>query len=57
MPKQWSQVTLRNERRVSDGEERVKLVYAVKVAIVGDDALALKPGVPADVVLLTGPDD
>ncbi len=44
-------------RNVQTAEERVKLVYAVKVAIVGDDALALKPGVPADVVLLTGPDD
>ena len=44
-------------RNVQTAEERVKLVYAVKVAIAGDDALALKPGVPADVVLLTGADD
>ncbi len=38
-------------RNVQTAEERVKLVYAVKVTIVGDDALQLKPGVPADVVL------
>lgn len=38
-------------RNVQTTEERVKLVYAVKVAIEGDDGLALKPGVPADVVL------
>ncbi|HEY0303799.1 MAG TPA: efflux RND transporter periplasmic adaptor subunit [Longimicrobiales bacterium] len=40
-------------RNVQTAEERVKLVYAVKIAIVGDDALELKPGVPADVVVLT----
>jgi HlyD family secretion protein len=40
-------------RNVQIAEERVKLVYAVKVAIIGDQALRLKPGVPADVVLLT----
>jgi HlyD family secretion protein len=40
-------------RNVQTAEERVKLVYAVKIAIVGDNALALKPGVPADVVVLT----
>jgi HlyD family secretion protein len=39
-------------RNVQTAEERVKLVYAVKVAIVGDEALQLKPGVPADVTLL-----
>ena len=38
-------------RNVQTQEERVKLVYAVKVAIVGDDAMQLKPGVPADVVV------
>lgn len=38
-------------RNVQTEEERVKLVYAVKVQIVGDDAVALKPGVPADVTL------
>src|SRR5690606_6934429 len=39
-------------RNVQTAEERVKLVYAVKVAIEGDSALELKPGVPADVRLL-----
>ena len=39
-------------RNVQTDEERVKLVYAVKVQIVADEALALKPGVPADVALL-----
>lgn len=38
-------------RNVQTEEERVKLVYAVKVAIVGDKELELKTGVPADVVL------
>jgi HlyD family secretion protein len=38
-------------RNVQTNEERVKLVYAVKVTIVGDAALDLKPGIPADVVL------
>ena len=32
-------------------EERVKLVYAVKVRIAGDPAFELKPGMPADVRL------
>ena len=32
-------------------EERVKLVYAVKVRILEDEALELKPGMPADVRL------
>lgn len=40
-------------RNVQTAQERVKLVYAVKVAIVDDDALQLKPGVPADVVVHT----
>jgi HlyD family secretion protein len=40
-------------RNVQTEEERVKLVYAVKVTIVGDSALELKPGVPADVELVT----
>lgn len=38
-------------RNVQTAEERVKLVYAVKVAIVGDPSNELKPGVPADVIL------
>ena len=38
-------------RNVQTAEERVKLVYAVKVGIVGDQANELKPGVPADVTL------
>lgn len=38
-------------RNVQTAEDRVKLVYAVKVAITGDRANHLKPGVPADVTL------
>ncbi len=38
-------------RNVQTAEERVKLVYAVKIAITGDPARVLKPGVPADVTL------
>ena len=38
-------------RNVQTAEERVKLVYAVKVRIVTDSAYDLKPGVPADVML------
>jgi HlyD family secretion protein len=38
-------------RNVQTAAERVKLVYAVKVAIEGDPGLALKPGVAADVRL------
>lgn len=38
-------------RNVQTAEERLKLVYAVKVAIAGDPGLALKPGMPADVTL------
>ena len=38
-------------RNVQTAEERVKLVYAVKVRITGDTAYDLKPGMPADVRL------
>jgi len=38
-------------RNVQTTEERVKLVYAVKVRVTGDTAIALKPGMPADVVV------
>ncbi len=38
-------------RNVQTEEERVKLVYAVKIAIIGDETLELKVGVPADVRL------
>jgi HlyD family secretion protein len=38
-------------RNVQTAEERVKLVYAVRVRITGDPDHDLKPGVPADVVL------
>ncbi|MCI0435644.1 MAG: HlyD family efflux transporter periplasmic adaptor subunit [Gemmatimonadetes bacterium] len=38
-------------RNVQTTEERVRLVYAVRVAITGDDAFVLKPGIPADVSL------
>jgi HlyD family secretion protein len=38
-------------RTVQTAEERVKLVYAVKVRITGDSAVDLKPGIPADVRL------
>lgn len=38
-------------RNVQTTEERVKLVYAVKVRVTGDSALALKPGMPADVII------
>jgi len=40
-------------RNVQTTEERVKLVYAVKVRIVGDPKFELKPGIPADVRLET----
>lgn len=39
-------------RNVQTAEERVKLVYAVKVAVRDDPQLVLKPGVPADVRLV-----
>lgn len=38
-------------RNVQTTEERVKLVYAVKVRITGDPSHDLKPGIPADVIL------
>jgi HlyD family secretion protein len=38
-------------RNVQTTEQRVKLVYAVKVSLSGDAAQVLKPGMPADVVL------
>jgi HlyD family secretion protein len=38
-------------RSVQTSEERVKLVYAVKVRLTGDAAHELKPGMPADVRL------
>ncbi len=38
-------------RNVQTAEERVRLVYAVKVRVVGDPDHDLKPGIPADVVL------
>lgn len=38
-------------KTVQTQEERVKLVYAVKVRITGDPAGVLKPGMPADVAL------
>lgn len=38
-------------RNVQTTEERVKLVYAVKVRIASDSANVLKPGMPADVAL------
>lgn len=38
-------------KNVQTAEERVRLVYAVKVRIVGDDGFELKPGLPADVTL------
>ena len=41
-------------RNVQTAEERVKLVYAVRVAITDDPRQMLKPGVPADVTLPSG---
>jgi len=40
-------------RNVQTTEERVKLVYRVKVRITGDSGFDLKPGLPADVTLDT----
>jgi HlyD family secretion protein len=40
-------------RNVQTTEERVKLVYAVKVRISGDPSHDLKPGIPADVSLVS----
>ncbi|MDH5760643.1 MAG: HlyD family efflux transporter periplasmic adaptor subunit [Gemmatimonadota bacterium] len=39
-------------RNVQTAEARTKLVYPVKIRITGDTAFELKPGIPADVVLL-----
>jgi HlyD family secretion protein len=41
-------------RNVQTAEERIKLVYPVKVRITGDPNFELKPGVPADVTLVGG---
>jgi HlyD family secretion protein len=41
-------------RNVQTKEERVKLVFGVKVALPNPDGL-LKPGLPADAVILVGP--
>jgi HlyD family secretion protein len=41
-------------RNVQTAEERIKLVYPVKVRITGDPDFELKPGIPADVTLLGG---
>jgi HlyD family secretion protein len=41
-------------RNVQTTEERVKLVYRVKVQITGDPSFDLKPGLAADVRLVTG---
>ena len=38
-------------KTIQTSEERVKLVYAVKVRITDDPAYDLKPGMPADVRL------
>jgi HlyD family secretion protein len=43
-------------RNVQTREERVKLVYAVRVQIEGDPAFELKPGMPADVRIMTTSD-
>jgi len=42
-------------RNVQTTEERIKLVYPVKVRISGDSDFELKPGIPADVTLLETP--
>jgi len=42
-------------RNVQTTEERVKLVFAVKVRITGDPSHDLKPGIPADVALAGPP--
>jgi HlyD family secretion protein len=41
-------------RNVQTADERVKLVYAVKVRITADSTYDLKPGIPADVQLTAG---
>ena len=42
-------------KNVQTTEERVRLVYAVKVQVAGDDEMELKPGMPADVEVAFGP--
>jgi HlyD family secretion protein len=44
-------------KNVQTQEERVKLVYAVKVRVTGDPSLDLKPGMPADVRVEAPPVD
>jgi HlyD family secretion protein len=39
-------------RNVQTREERVKLVYAVRVRVLDDPDMVLKPGIPADVALV-----
>ena len=41
-------------KNVQTQEERVKLVYAVKVRVTGDPRYELKPGMPADVRVVPG---
>ena len=41
-------------KNVQTNEERVRLVYAVKVRVTGDPGFELKPGLPADVELEAG---
>jgi HlyD family secretion protein len=41
-------------KNVQTAEERVRLVYAVKVRVTGDPGFELKPGLPADVELEAG---
>jgi HlyD family secretion protein len=43
-------------RNVQTPEERIKLVYPVKVRITGDSDFVLKPGIPADVTLMADAD-
>ena len=42
-------------KSVQTAEERVKLVFAVKVRITGDSGQELKPGMPVDVQLVVAP--
>ncbi|HYN20769.1 MAG TPA: HlyD family efflux transporter periplasmic adaptor subunit [Thermoanaerobaculia bacterium] len=42
-------------KSVQTTEERVRLVYEVKVRVTGDPDFDLKPGLPADVALTPGP--
>jgi HlyD family secretion protein len=39
-------------RNVQTAEERIKLVYPVRVRVTGDPEFALKPGIPVDVTLV-----